>query len=323
MRHQCSSCFSEFFDDAQSSKPTERVFCVFCGAPLPATSRSAGSNALPFSGDHPREEPVALGVIGGGSSSFPDTLRQFRASGAPSGTDSLMPTHTEREQVSDEPGPAPWRLGRFWTSLAVGFGVGACAAVLFAGRAPSPPPRAVASNLRAPPPAAPAVVLSSCATPSVTPPAAPAESQVPVTPQLEKRFWLDRARNAQRQYRLAEAERLYRRALFHAPRDSEALAGLGELELLRGERAAADARFREALEANSDYVPARVALADLHWQSGRAEEARREYRDIAEHYSADLFPPYVTQRLGGDVCAPQCPEVAPGTESPALRDAPQ
>ena len=127
-----------------------------------------------------------------------------------------------------------------------------------------------------------------------------------VTPTLERRFWLDRARSSQRQYRLADAERFYRRALDQTPHDSEALAGLGELALLRGATDVADARFREALVANSSYVPAQVALADLQWQSGRAEDARHAYRQIVEQYSADLYPPYVAQRLEGDACVPQC-----------------
>lgn len=318
MRHQCSSCLGEFSDDAPSSAPPERVFCVFCGTELPAPP-PPDSSAVPFSADYPREEAFALGVIGGAPSGFPDTLRQFRAYGAPRDMDSLSPLHTEPEDASRAPTSVPWRLGRFWTSLAVGFAVGACAAVLFAGRAPSRPPVAASAPVRDARPAAPAVVLSGCATTPVPPVASVTlvESKPPVTPRLQKRFWLERARTAQRLYRLADAERFYQRALSQAPRDSEALAGLGELELLRGEKAAADARFREALDANADYVPARVALADLHWQSGQPEAARREYRDIVEQYSADLFPPYVSQRLEGDACVPQCDATsAPGAQPP-------
>ncbi|RYZ09749.1 MAG: tetratricopeptide repeat protein [Myxococcales bacterium] len=319
MRHQCSSCFGEFFDDASSSSPPERVFCVFCGTELPAPP-AAGSSAVPFSADYPREEAFALGVIGGASPGFPDTLRQFRAHGAPPDMDSLAPVHHEPEPSTRSAGAPAWRLGRFWTSLVVGFAVGACAAVLLAERAESPRASASPQPREARPNAPPAIVLSGCAA-SPAPSAAaidpPRESKPAVTPLLEKRFWLERARNAQRQYRLTEAERFYRRALSQSPRDSEALAGLGELELLRGEPASADARFREAVEANADYVPARVALADLHWQSGRSDDARREYRDIVTQYSADLFPPYVAQRLEGDACVPQCGEAAASVPPPA------
>jgi Tetratricopeptide repeat len=303
MRHQCSTCLGEFFDDTPSSSPPQRVFCVFCGMRLPPP-RSSGTSAAP------------------------DAAPPSRAAGAPPGADSLMPVH------DDEPGPGSQargvarRLGRFWPSLAVGFGVGAVAAVLFAERASwtSTSAVAVSAPQRDPRPVAPAVALPGCAAPSATaalaPPLPPSETKPTVTPVLEKRFWLERARSAQRQYRLSEAERFYRRALTQAPKDSEALAGLGELELLRGERAAADARFREALEANADYVPARVALADLHWQFGQAEDARREYRDIVEQYGAELFPPYVNQRLEGDACVPRCGEAGETSPSTTPRSAP-
>jgi tetratricopeptide (TPR) repeat protein len=245
---------------------------------------------------------------------------------APLGGDSLHPVHHE----PDPPGlerAAPRRFNRFWTALAVGFGVGACAAVLFSDRATS---RALPAATTAPPPERESEELPTRALPgcTVTPSAAPAasaspppESKPPVTPLLEKRFWLERARTSQRQYRLDEAERFYRRALSQAPRDSEALSGLGELELLRGQRDAASTRFREALDANADYVPARVALADLHWQSGEAETARREYRELIERYSADSFPPYVAQRLDGTACVPECGEAARVTE-PSSTSAP-
>jgi Tfp pilus assembly protein PilF len=129
-------------------------------------------------------------------------------------------------------------------------------------------------------------------------PAPPASSAVPkpVKDALDRSWLLDRARYHQRAYRLAKAELAYRQVLALAPRDSEALAGLGELELLRGAPDQADQRFRQALQANEHYLPAKVAVADLRWQTGRAQEARDAYQDIVEHYSAGAYPPYVAQR---------------------------
>jgi tetratricopeptide (TPR) repeat protein len=112
----------------------------------------------------------------------------------------------------------------------------------------------------------------------------------------ERRFALERARAEQRRYHLAEAEQFYARILARSPHDSEALAGLGELELLRGTTDLAAARFRDALSANADYVPARIAVADLEWQAGHVEAARQAYREIVQAYTADLYPPYVAQR---------------------------
>jgi tetratricopeptide (TPR) repeat protein len=111
------------------------------------------------------------------------------------------------------------------------------------------------------------------------------------------RHWLlDRARAEQRQYHLTAAERYYRQALVLAPRDSEALSGLGELEVLRGTLDLAATRFQEALQVNADYIPALVAAADIRWESGHAREARQAYRNSVEQYSADSYPPYVAQR---------------------------
>jgi len=314
MRHYCSSCSSEFFDEAASSGSPGRVFCVFCGVPLPPPSEQQ-AGGVPFSADFAREEAFALGVIGAPGSEFPDTLKQFRAHGARAKTqaDSLAPIQTDTERAELEPELAPWRRGRFWSSLAVGFGVGAVVAAVVAGReaAPAPAPASVVAS--PPPPAAVVVpVVSGCPlaqAPATIASAAPPISRKPqVTPVLERRFWLERARSAQRDYRLSDAERFYRRVLALAPRDSEALAGVGELEMLRGAPLAAGARFREALDANADYVPALVALADLHWQTGDAETARQEYREIVERYASDLYPPYVGQRLQRDACVPECGE---------------
>jgi thioredoxin-like negative regulator of GroEL len=113
---------------------------------------------------------------------------------------------------------------------------------------------------------------------------------------MERRWVLERARSEQRQYHLTRAEDLYRQILMHAPHDSEALSGLGELELLRGTTDLADAHFQAALSANADYIPARIAAADIRWQSGQVEAARRAYLDIVDRYSPDSYPPYVTLR---------------------------
>jgi len=319
MRHHCSRCSSEFFDDSPPSSPPARVFCVFCGAPLPLEG-DASERSVPFSPDFPREDAFALGVIGGDSSEFPDTLKQFRAPGGrpPPRPDSLSP-HAggdERELPVDAD---DGQVARFWASLALGLGVGAVAAALLSQRN-SPPESAASAALGSAAAVAPALALSGCAVgngapaasaaavpaPSLATPSATASVKVAVTPALERRFWLDRARSAQRQYRVTEAERSYRRVLALSPRDSEALAGIGELALLRGAPALADAQFREALESNPDYLPALVGLADLHWQSGQADAARQEYSSIVERYAEDLYPPYVKLRLEAEACVPAC-----------------
>lgn len=320
MRHHCSRCASDFFDDSLSSSPPAVVFCVFCGAPLraPPATHDEVERRVPFSAEFPREEASALGVISSGSSAFPDTLKQFRAAGR-DGTprpDSLSPVHAGRDESEPRPELDDGQARKFWASLSIGLGVGALAAAIFAQRSTSPAPVSAAPPLQPVRAAAAPVALSGCAVTSAAPLAsvalpapssAPSVTKPPVTPALERSFWLERARAAQRGYRLTDAERFYRRVLTLSPRDSEALAGVGELALLRGTPAVADAHFREALESNPDYLPALVGLADLRWESGDAEAARRQYTNIVEHYSDDLYPPYVKLRLEADACSPRCP----------------
>jgi hypothetical protein len=268
---------------------------------------------LPFSTDYEREEAFALGVINGKTSGFPDTLRQFRIPDATPRPDSLTPL----AQGSEAPTALPpsRRFASLTVSLTVGFAVGvliafAAVSLRTPTRAPSaatprpvtpaapapshttepePAPRLVAT----PPTSHPSLPKTSLAAPATlaatAPPAAP-------TPAQDRRWLLDRARSEQRQYRITSAERLYRQILMRAPQDSEALSGLGELDLLRGTVDLADQHFQAALDANSNYIPALIAAADIRWQSGRTDEARLAYQSIVDHYSADSYPPYVALR---------------------------
>ncbi len=312
MRHHCTACSREFYDDSGGHPRSGAVHCVFCGARISARHPSG----VPF-GDVPRQASFALGVISGGGSGFPDTLRQFRVrpvASAPS-TDSLSPLARAAETEADAL-PATVRGGTFWISLLAGVAAGVALASGFT----SLPKRSASMAASVSPPLA-----GSVAPASVTPPASVAASAAPTaltaapsvsaapprptpvaTPAQERRFLLERARAYQRQYRLEDAERLYRQVLLrHSRSDSEALAGLGELALLRGTTDLAAAHFERALAANADYIPALLAVADLRWQAGDVEAARRAYQDIVERYSADLYPPYVVQR-GQGIAPPRC-----------------
>ena len=134
MKHQCTACWREFSDDSGEPPRSERVHCVFCGARIPQRGPTTRiRNAVPFSKDVPREEAFALGVIGGGGTSYPDTLRQFRVRPAePGPNDTLIPILQAAdggvEQDSPEPLRAPWQAGSFWLSLTVGLAVGVAVA---------------------------------------------------------------------------------------------------------------------------------------------------------------------------------------------------
>jgi hypothetical protein len=345
MTHYCTACSSEFEDDSITPANADCVHCVFCGAKIPLARRAsarAPTSVVPFSKDYEREEAFALGIINHSGPGFPDTLRQFRV---PSGSrpDSLSPLARGSEHPGPLPIRAPRRLVSLSLSLSVGFGVGvalafaavslrpsagvqhpatASAAAVPAGQAPpnakqaTEPATLAARASEAPPPTA--MTLPTSATPALpatrVQPVAPAMPAMPTPAQLaatkptaeqNRRWWLDRARAEQRQYHLTAAEQLYRQVLARTPNDSEALSGLGELDLLRGTVDLASAHFQQALEANANYIPALVAAADLLWQAGRAEEARQAYLDIVDHYSADLYPPYVALR-STPVTTPPC-----------------
>jgi hypothetical protein len=328
MKHQCTACWREFSDDSGEPPSSGRVHCVFCGARISRRGPTARiRNAVPFSKDVPREEAFALGVIGGGGRSYPDTLRQFRVRPSePRQSDTLIPTTSQGadadvERPSLESQRAPWQVGSFWVSLTAGLVVGvglASGAASFLRREAGSPRAASPLELSAPRVASPAAAPAPApASPSALPPscavvasasAAPAPKVAavpPFNPLLERRGLLDRARAAQRQYRLLDAERSYRRVLAQAPQDSEALAGLGELEILRGSAQAADAHFKAALAANADYIPALIAVADAQWYAGRGREAQQAYRNIVDSYAADLYPPYVAQRSEAAI-VPDC-----------------
>jgi hypothetical protein len=270
---------------------------------------------LPFSPDYEREEAFALGVINGKSSGFPDTLRQFRIPDFTPQPDSLTPLAQGSAPPSPLPPAPPRRFASLTVSLSVGFAVGVVLAfAAISLRAPSHTPTAatmtttpVPTTVAFPPPtpahtAEPAPAARAVATPALDPPKpskgplALTAVKVAATPEQDRRWLLDLARSEQRRYRIVAAERLYRQILVRAPQDSEALSGLGELELLRGTVDLADQHFQAALDANSHYIPALIAAADIRWQSGRTEEARQAYLNIVNHYSADSYPPYVALR---------------------------
>lgn len=332
MTHYCTTCLSEFEDDSGPLPDADCVHCVFCGARIALTSRRPPpASVVPFSKDYEREEAFALGVINGNGPGFPDTLREFRVRSSQRGLDSLTPLAQGSEPpiASAPPAPrVPRRLASLSASLSVGFAIGvaiAFAAVSLrpeakapsaAAGAPAPRPVAGESSLAKPTPAEPrAVPAPAPEAAAAAPPAKLAQplvnspTRIVSTPAQDRRWLVDRARAEQRLYRLAAAERLYRQALLISPQDSEALSGLGELELLRGTLDLAEARFQEALNANANYIPALIAAADLRWQSGRAEEARQQYQDIVDHYESDSYPPYVVLRSAA-VTPPACSPAA-------------
>lgn len=143
--------------------------------------------------------------------------------------------------------------------------------------------------------------------------AAPAPRTLPPS----RQSLLATARDSQRRSRLEEAERLYRRVLQTRPNDSEAHAGLAEVQLLRGSASEAQALFERALRSNDAYVPAWIGLADIDWLAGQAARAACRYQLVVNRFPEQTYPPYIVQRLAsvlGSGVAP--PEADPQVPAP-------
>jgi predicted Zn finger-like uncharacterized protein len=109
------------------------------------------------------------------------------------------------------------------------------------------------------------------------------------------------------------ARQIYEALVAHNPGDSEALAGLGDVDRARGNTAGAVVAYRRALAVNPSYLPALLGVADTQWSTGDRGSARRAYRDIVDRFPEGTYPAYVK----GRVEPPSPAETAPASDAPA------
>jgi serine/threonine protein kinase len=178
---------------------------------------------------------------------------------------------------------------------------------------PAPAPRAgegpiaPAPAASDPPTAAPVPAPSAPALVAERPSAPRAPATTPVGPPTEPSAagrasaddLLQRARQARRAGRIDDAASLFTSAIEKSPTDSEALAGLAEVDEARGLTASALADYRRAIAVNPRYLQARLGLADLLWATGQRDEARLAYRAIVDQYATALCPDRARQRAAG------------------------
>jgi hypothetical protein len=107
---------------------------------------------------------------------------------------------------------------------------------------------------------------------------------------------LERARHARRAGSIGEAATLFAAAVEKAPRSSEALTGLAEVDEAQGATAKAIVDYRRAVAVNSRYLPARLGLADSLWTSGQRDEARTAYRAIVDQFPPTMLPDLARER---------------------------
>jgi tetratricopeptide (TPR) repeat protein len=110
------------------------------------------------------------------------------------------------------------------------------------------------------------------------------------------------------------ARQIYEALVAHNPGDSEALAGIGDVDRAQGNASGAVAAYRRALAVNPSYLPALLGVADTQWSTGDRRSAERAYRDIEDRFPEGTYPGYVK----GRVEPPAPAETAPASgDSPA------
>jgi tetratricopeptide (TPR) repeat protein len=110
---------------------------------------------------------------------------------------------------------------------------------------------------------------------------------------------LEAALGAIARHDLDRAEQIYQGILTANPRDSQAVAGSGDVARMRGDSAGAISAYRRAVAMNPSYLPALLGLADTEWASGDRAAAARVYKDIVSRFPEGTYPSYAASRAGG------------------------
>ncbi len=133
----------------------------------------------------------------------------------------------------------------------------------------------------------------------------------------DPRFLLAQAESAKGAHDYDRARALYSSALAQNASDSEALAGIGDVEHATHNLPGAAAYYKRALSVNPVYLPALVGLGDVEWESGDKDEAQKSYRDIADRFPEGTYPGRVKQRANDSASgAPPAATTAPTSASP-------
>jgi predicted Zn finger-like uncharacterized protein len=93
------------------------------------------------------------------------------------------------------------------------------------------------------------------------------------------------------------ARQIYEAIVARNPSDSEALAGIGDVDRAQGNNAGAISAYRRALAVNPSYLPALLGVADTAWASGDRGGAQRAYKDIEDRFPDGTYPAYVKTRV--------------------------
>jgi predicted Zn finger-like uncharacterized protein len=117
-----------------------------------------------------------------------------------------------------------------------------------------------------------------------------------------------------------KARQIYEGLVARNPNDSEALAGIGDVDRAQGNPAGAIAAYKRALAVNPSYLPALLGVADTQWASGDRASATRAYKDIADRFPEGTYPSYVKGRAEGGAAPGTAGSAAAGSPSPGPGD---
>jgi predicted Zn finger-like uncharacterized protein len=113
----------------------------------------------------------------------------------------------------------------------------------------------------------------------------------------------------------AHARQIYEALVSRNPSDSEAIAGIGDVQRAQGDTAGAIASYKRALAINPSYLPALLGVADTQWASGDQTSARRSYKNIVDRFPEGTYPAYVRGRVEPPEQTPATPSATPGTKA--------
>ncbi|MGO9714415.1 MAG: zinc-ribbon domain-containing protein [Polyangiaceae bacterium] len=147
------------------------------------------------------------------------------------------------------------------------------------------------------------------------------ESSIHYAGANDPRFLLAQAESAKSSHDYDRARALYSSALAQNASDSEALAGLGDVDHAQHDLPAAAGYYKRALSVNPVYLPALVGMGDVEWESGDKDEAQKTYRDIMDRFPEGTYPGHVRQRATASSGA-SAPTPAATTAPTATSDQP-
>jgi TolA-binding protein len=114
------------------------------------------------------------------------------------------------------------------------------------------------------------------------------------------------------------ARQIYEGLVARNPGDSEALAGIGDVDRAQGNSAGAISAYKRALAVNPSYLPALLGVADTQWATGDRANATRGYKEIEDRFPEGTYPAYVKSRTESG--ASSAPAGAASTGAPGDRN---